>query len=295
MASRSGGGCAFVLILAFVAMYLTQVMGEYSGIGWTVILLGIATLYAFVFVTDYRERKEKERLQEKARAEARCGHGVLGASRDYRLCPDCSVAEAAKPRIKTREDHFAEWAAKTRLPSYLQEMHPTAFERLVADLFRSRGASVTLTQATRDGGVDVIMHSAGRKIAVQCKRVQGGVGEPVLRELLGAMTADGFDEGIVVTTGTVSSSAKAWLTRSPLPIRIIELDELQSMLRASLGEQTVVPASFQVDRYEAPPHLQPCPKCGKSLRRVKGPYGAFMGCTGYPSCDFKRKIPKRRR
>lgn len=291
MSRRAGDWFTNVLLWIVILLALNSWMGEYNKIGF--VLIG-CVFAAWIIYARHQESKERQ-LREATRAEARCGHGVVGAGRDYRLCANCIVAEAAKPRIRTREELFEDWAAKTRLPSYLQEMHPTAFERLVADLFRSRGASVTLTQATRDGGVDVIMHSAGRKIAVQCKRVQGGVGEPVLRDLLGAMTADGFDEGIVVTTGTVSSSAKAWLTRSPLPIRIIELDELQSMLRTSLGEQTVVPATFQVDRYEAPPHLQPCPKCGKSLRKVKGPYGAFMGCTGYPNCDFKRKIPKRRR
>ena len=38
-------------------------------------------------------------------------------------------------------------------------------------------------------------------------------------------------------------------------------------------------------------HVEACPACGTGiLRVVNGPYGAFMGCSNYPSCSNKRKI-----
>lgn len=33
-----------------------------------------------------------------------------------------------------------------------------------------------------------------------------------------------------------------------------------------------------------------CPRCGKKLQLRTGRYGAFYGCTGYPSCRFIKKI-----
>lgn len=30
-----------------------------------------------------------------------------------------------------------------------------------------------------------------------------------------------------------------------------------------------------------------CPKCGAPLKRVKGRYGTFVGCSNYPTCDYK--------
>ncbi|GLR55187.1 type I DNA topoisomerase [Shinella yambaruensis] len=33
----------------------------------------------------------------------------------------------------------------------------------------------------------------------------------------------------------------------------------------------------------------PCPECGKALRRIKGSYGFFWSCTGYPDC--KTSLP----
>jgi len=35
-----------------------------------------------------------------------------------------------------------------------------------------------------------------------------------------------------------------------------------------------------------------CPKCGGTLRRRNGPYGPFLGCSGYPSCRFKSDVPE---
>ena len=33
-----------------------------------------------------------------------------------------------------------------------------------------------------------------------------------------------------------------------------------------------------------------CPKCGNVLRKRKGRYGEFWGCTSYPSCTYTRNI-----
>jgi ssDNA-binding Zn-finger/Zn-ribbon topoisomerase 1/RecB family exonuclease len=33
-----------------------------------------------------------------------------------------------------------------------------------------------------------------------------------------------------------------------------------------------------------------CPECGSLLKRRKGKYGAFMGCTNYPECRFTRNV-----
>ncbi|MCQ2795576.1 MAG: type I DNA topoisomerase [Bacilli bacterium] len=35
-----------------------------------------------------------------------------------------------------------------------------------------------------------------------------------------------------------------------------------------------------------------CPKCGAPLKRVKGRYGSFTGCSRYPDCDYKKKEEK---
>ena len=33
-----------------------------------------------------------------------------------------------------------------------------------------------------------------------------------------------------------------------------------------------------------------CPECGKQMVKRSGPYGDFLGCSGYPKCQHKGKL-----
>ena len=33
-----------------------------------------------------------------------------------------------------------------------------------------------------------------------------------------------------------------------------------------------------------------CPECGGHLKKKKGKYGYFIGCSNYPNCNYTRKI-----
>ena len=33
-----------------------------------------------------------------------------------------------------------------------------------------------------------------------------------------------------------------------------------------------------------------CPECGSELTDREGPYGAFVGCTNYPNCNYSRRF-----
>ena len=35
-----------------------------------------------------------------------------------------------------------------------------------------------------------------------------------------------------------------------------------------------------------------CPRCGATLVRRNGPYGAFWGCSNYPRCHYTKSIKK---
>jgi hypothetical protein len=89
----------------------------------------------------------------------------------------------------------------------LQKMEGIEFEYWVADLFRKAGFRVEVTQASGDHGVDLWATIGTDLVAVQCKRWEGTVGEPVLRDLYGAMTAAGAKAGYLVTTGTFTAQA----------------------------------------------------------------------------------------
>lgn len=100
----------------------------------------------------------------------------------------------------------------------LQNMHPVAFEAHVAELFRGLGYSAKLTVTSGDEGVDIVLRRDSQLAVVQCKRYSGTVGQPVVRDLYGAIVHAGADEGFVVTTGTYSLPARKWAKGKPLTL-----------------------------------------------------------------------------
>jgi restriction endonuclease Mrr len=121
-------------------------------------------------------------------------------------------------------------------------MDPRQFEELVCNLFRQMGYLVEGTPYVGDGGADGYLYKDGQKTILQCKRVKGSVGEPVLRDLYGTMYGNDAQLGLVVTTGRVSHPAKKWANGKS--IRIIELDELRTLLEENFPSSVLVPPDF---------------------------------------------------
>lgn len=117
-------------------------------------------------------------------------------------------------------------------PLNLEQMlalSPTDFEEYVAyRLFRRQGYHVDNPPTVKDGGIDLIItDSRGRRAVAQCKRYRGTVGESILRDLYGTMIHDGAGMGFLITTGTISASARRWAEGKPLVLidgaRLVEL------------------------------------------------------------------------
>lgn len=66
------------------------------------------------------------------------------------------------------------------------------------------------------------------------------------------------------------------------------LDEFWTELSTVVGEKQ------NISRMEltSTPLDENCPKCGKPLVSKFGKYGRFIGCSGYPDCDYMRKVDK---
>ncbi len=123
-------------------------------------------------------------------------------------------------------------ASQTGIES-IRQLDWQDFERLVAEVYRKRGYTVHHTgSGTSDGGVDLRIETAGVITLVHCKRWKGKVvGVTIPRELLGVVTSEGADNGIVVTSGAFSPDAIRIAKRTP--ITLVDGYEFARMVRGA--------------------------------------------------------------
>lgn len=103
---------------------------------------------------------------------------------------------------------------REQIADRLFSLDPYAFERLAQRLLRECGfTDVEVTKKSGDGGIDGtgklrINGVFSFNVAFQCKRYQGQVGAPQIRDFRGSLTTN-VEKGVLITTGTFSREAKA--------------------------------------------------------------------------------------
>ena len=101
---------------------------------------------------------------------------------------------------------------RKKLYTVLTNMNPYSFEKLTQRLLRECGfEDVKVTKKSGDGGIDgtgklKINGIFSFNIAFQCKRYQGSVGAPDIRDFRGSLTTD-IEKGLFITTGSFSKQA----------------------------------------------------------------------------------------
>ena len=285
--TEGAGSYVTLMVLLGAGMAISYVYNAFGFLAGVLTILAIAGAYSLIKYIENRQKENKQRIV----LEKPCVHGVSGAVVDINKCIECKkiVDEKEFQRQNERQKRFDEWKAKIRLPDYLRKMDPREFEILVCNLYKQMGYKVEVTPYVADGGIDGFLRRGDNLYLLQCKRVKGGVGEPVLRDLYGSIIANKAHGGIVVTTGRVSSKAKKWI--GDKAIDVIEIEKLSQLIKKVFSEDSVVPKEFEID---ADIH-NICPKCGKPLRKVSGRRGKFFGCSSYPSCRFTKPIKSSRR
>ena len=244
------------LILAFlfyavIVYYIIE--NPFNSWQWllAIALIGSCCFIFSVIYMNYIDYVNKKKLKEP------CQHGIIGAKHNIFNCLDCkNIAELqqeeAREKISIqksenqilRQKQYEESNSKIRLPEYLKTMDPMAFEKLVCDLLRKIGYDVTETPFVGDGAYDGYLRRDGHLYLLQCKRTKGSVGEPIIRDLFGSITALKAAGGIIVTTGSVSDQAKKWAVDKPLDI--IEMEQLIELIKKYFVENDVVPDNYEV-------------------------------------------------
>jgi restriction system protein len=152
------------------------------------------------------------------------------------------AAEEPTEEPEQEEAEPEESGYKSKLLNILKNLPPGGFERVCQRLLReSDFEQVTVTGRTGDGGIDGIgilkVNNFVRfKVLFQCKRYQGTVGSPVIRDFRGAMQGRA-DKGIILTTGSFSSDATKEAIRDGVPpIELVDGEMLvEQFLELGLG------------------------------------------------------------
>jgi restriction system protein len=106
-----------------------------------------------------------------------------------------------------------------------------------------------------------------------------------------AMTAEGVDEAIIVTSGKFTREAK--LFAEGKPIQLMDGPQLLTLVQSVQRRSSSSPPQTEIKSDGTPAPI--CPKCGKAmvLRTARrGTYVGrqFLGCPSYPACNATRQI-----
>ena len=111
----------------------------------------------------------------------------------------------------------------------------SGFEHFAGALLRATGSTeVDVIGGSGDGGIDGVAIQSGLvpvRIAFQCKRYQGSVGAPGVRDFRGSFIGR-CDRGLIITTGTFTHSAKEEASRPGAnPVDLIDGEALCDLLK----------------------------------------------------------------
>ena len=135
---------------------------------------------------------------------------------------------------------------------------PAFFENLVIDLLVEMGYGGSREDAeavgrSGDGGIDGIINQdrLGLDVVyVQAKRWEGKVGEPPVRDFVGALDGKGVQKGIFITTSNFNPAAKDFAERSSKRIILINGNQLaQLMIEHNIGVSTV--ETYEIKRVDS--------------------------------------------
>lgn len=122
----------------------------------------------------------------------------------------------------------------------VKQASPAFFEQLVVDLLLAMGYGGSRAEAGRatklsgDGGIDGVIDEDRLgldAIYLQAKRWEGSVGEPQLRDFVGALHAKGANKGVFLTTGDFSDPAQRYVEKiTNFKIKLIDGKKLTELM-----------------------------------------------------------------
>lgn len=146
-------------------------------------------------------------------------------------------------------DHYLDQIDK----NYWIQMTGLEFEKEVASLFRGNGYNATLTPATADGGVDIILTRGDERIAVQCKHHVNPVGPNDVRALQGVVASQNYSKGIFVSLNGYTATVRQEVRSGNVQIELLELKDILQMAKGDCKPSIKKPSENQNPPYQTIP------------------------------------------
>lgn len=121
---------------------------------------------------------------------------------------------------------YVYWS-KRRASEFWKSLSGVAFERELARVFRLAGYEASLTNASGDEGIDIILKRKGTTGIVQCKAHRGPVGPHVVRELLGSAVHFNADFAMLASTSGFTPASIQFATQKS--IILLEIPDIIRM------------------------------------------------------------------
>jgi restriction system protein len=148
----------------------------------------------------------------------------------------------------------------------IKQLDPVEFERFVGTLFERMGYDVEMTAKSGDEGVDLVLHKDSKLAVVQCKRYEGSVGQPVVRDLYGAMVHNRAEKAYLITTGTITLPAQGWAKGKQ--IHLVDGSQLVDWIE-------VLERESEEDKDQEEEVAPPKPSFGEVINSLKGNWVAI--------------------
>jgi restriction system protein len=139
---------------------------------------------------------------------------------------------------------------QSELIQFLMNLSSDEFECVVAELYREMGYKTELTSPKKDGGRDVIalQKKAGHteSLRIECKRYRKPVGVAIARALLGVVSSEKANKGVLATTSRFTAGTQKFADENPR-LELLDGDQLVRLLNEHLGTKW----PLHIERYVA--------------------------------------------
>ena len=118
---------------------------------------------------------------------------------------------------------YKEFKKSDLLYNLVHRLTPHEFEIWCSEYLSNIGFNnIVVLPLGPDGGKDIICEKNSEKFYVECKRysISDSITAFEIEKLLGAMICDNINNGIIITTGTISDEAKSILNKIEKPYNI---------------------------------------------------------------------------